>query len=78
MIKILKIRDNSLIVTLILNLLAKTNRFYLLNCLRDSVSRKPLLLPKTGKTRRQSDVIYGRRIKSREFSFLSGCVKLIT
>ena len=47
--KVLKIRDSSLIETLILNLLLKTNRFYLLNCLRDSVSRKPLFLPKTGK-----------------------------
>ena len=27
----------------------ETNRFYRLKCLRDSVSRKPLFLPKTGK-----------------------------
>ena len=67
--KIFKIRDNSLIEKLILNLLLKTNCFYLLNCLRDSVSRKPLFLPKIGKTWRHSDVIYGRRNKASEFSF---------
>ena len=37
--------------------------------LRDSVSRKPFFLPKTGKTWRHSDVIYGWRIKASEFSF---------
>ena len=43
--------------------------FLFLNCLRDSVSRKPLFLSKTGKTWRHSDVIYGRRIKASKFSF---------
>ena len=49
-LNMLKIRDSNLIETLILNLLLKTNCFYPLYCLRDSVSRKPLFLPKTGKT----------------------------
>ena len=48
--KILKIRDSSLLATCILNILLKTNCFYHLKCLRDSVSREPLFLPKTGKT----------------------------
>ena len=48
--RILKIRDSSLIETFILNLLLKTNRFCGINCLRESVSRKPLFLNKTGKT----------------------------
>ena len=48
--QIWKIRDNSLIETIILNLLSRTNRFYLLKCSRDSISRKPLFLLKTGKT----------------------------
>ena len=67
--KILKIRDSSLLATCILNNLLKTNCFYHLKCLRDSVSREPLFLPKTGKTWRHSDVIYGRRIKASKFSF---------
>ena len=33
----------------ILNLLLRSNRFNLLNCLRDSVSQKPLFLLKPGK-----------------------------
>ena len=48
--KIFKIRDSSLIETFILNPLLKTNYFYHLNCLRDSVSRKPLFQSKKGKT----------------------------
>ena len=48
--EIFKIRDKSLIETFIFNLLMKTNCFYLVNCLRVSISRKPLFLPKTGKT----------------------------
>ena len=67
--KILTIRDSSLIAMCTLNILFKTNRFYLSNCLRGSVSRKPLLLPKTGKTWRHSDVINGQRIKPSEFFF---------
>ena len=54
---IMKISHTSLIERFILNLLLKTNCFYsslhwheLLHCLRDSVSRKPLFMPKTGKT----------------------------
>ena len=46
---ILKIRHSRLI-EFILNLLLKTNRLYLLSCLRDGVSRKTLFLPNTGKT----------------------------
>ena len=38
-----------LVETFIFNLLLKTNRFYLLSCFRDSGSRKPLFLTKTGK-----------------------------
>ena len=56
---IFKIRDNSLIEVFILNLLLKINRFCLLNYLLDSVSRKPLFLPKNGKTLSHFDVIYG-------------------
>ena len=67
--KILKIRDSSLIETFIFNLQSKANRFYLISCLHDRVSRKPLFLPQTGKTWRHSDVIYGRRIRAGEFSF---------
>ena len=48
--KILKIRDSSVIAPFILNLLLKTIWFYLFSYLRDNVSRKPLFLPKTGKT----------------------------
>ena len=66
---ILKIWDGSLIETFILYLLFKTNRFYFLNYLRDSFSRKPLFLPKYGKTWRHFDVIYGRRIQPSEFYF---------
>ena len=44
--------------------------FPFLNCLRGSVSRKPLFLPKTGETWRHSDVIYGGlRIKVSKFLF---------
>ena len=66
--KIFKIRGSSLIERFILNLLLKTNCFYLLNCLCDSVSRKPLFLPKNVKTWRHSDVIYDRHIEPSEFS----------
>ena len=45
-----KIRDSSLLATFILNMLLKTNCFFHLKCLRDSVSREPLFLLKTGKT----------------------------
>ena len=65
----MNVRESSLIEMLIFNLLLKINCFYLLNCLLDSVSRKPLILPETGKTWRHSDVIYGRRVKASEFSF---------
>ena len=57
------------ITSFILNILLKTNRFYLFSSLRDSVSRKSLFLSKTGKTWHHSDVIYGR-IKASEFSFV--------
>ena len=67
--KIFKIRGSSLIERFILNLLLKTNCFYLLNCLHDSVSRKPLFLPKNVKTWRHSDVIYDWHIEPSEFSF---------
>ena len=40
----MKLPYSSLIETFILYLLLKINRFYLLNCLRDSVSRKPFCL----------------------------------
>ena len=43
--KVLTFQDSSLIESFTLNLLLKTNRYYLLNCLRDSFSRKPLFLP---------------------------------
>ena len=42
---LLKVWDNILIATFILNLLLKTIWFYLLNVLRDNVSCKPLFLP---------------------------------
>ena len=48
--KILKLRDSSFIAPFIFNLLVKTIWFYLFSRLRGSVSRKPLFLPKTGKT----------------------------
>ena len=67
--KILKIRDSSLIAPFILNLLLKTIWFYLFSRLRGNVSRKPLFLPKTGKTWRNSDVICGRSVGGTEFSF---------
>ena len=68
-LKIFIIWYYGLIERLNFTLLLKTNRFYLLNCLRDSVSRKFLFLPKNGKTWRTSDVNYGRHIKPNEFSF---------
>ena len=67
--KVLKIRDSSLIETFNLNPLLKTNLFYLLNCLRNRISRKPLFLTKNGKTWRHSDVIYGQHIKPSEYFF---------
>ena len=60
--KISKMNDSSLMETVILNVFLKTNRFSLLRWLRDSVSRKLIFPPKTGKTWRHPDVIYGRRI----------------
>ena len=53
--------------TFIISLLLKTNRFYLLNYLRDGLSREPFFCLKPGK-QRHSDVIYGRRIKPWKFS----------
>ena len=47
--KFLEIRDSSLLATGIPNITLKANCFYHLKRLRDSVSRKPLLLPKSGK-----------------------------
>ena len=72
--EISKIRYRSLIETFILNLLLKSSCFYLLNCMRYNVSRKPLsrkplFLPKNRKTWRHFDLIYGRRIKHSKFSF---------
>ena len=68
-LKIMKIRDISLIAPFILNLLLKTIWFYLSSSLRDNVSRVPLFLPKTEKTWRHSGVICGRRMRRNEFSF---------
>ena len=45
-----EIRYSSLVEAFILNLFLKTNQFYLLHYLHDSVSRKPSFLPETGKT----------------------------
>ena len=69
----MEIRDSSLIETFVFNFLSKTKGFYLLSCLRDSVSRNPLFLPKTGKTWRHSDVIYGRRMRARSLPFVRMC-----
>ena len=67
--KQMKIRDSGLIDKFIRYLLLKTNPFYLLSCLGDSVPCKPLFLPRNGKTWRHSDGIYGWLIKASEFSF---------
>ena len=48
--KNLKTLENRLIGTFISNLMMRTNGFYLLRCLRESVSRKSVFLTKTGKT----------------------------
>ena len=68
-IKISEIWDSSLIATFIFNLLLKTISFYLLSRLRGNVSRKPLFLPKIGKTWRYSDVICDWRIGGMEVYF---------
>ena len=69
-----KIWDSSSIETFTLNFLLKTNLFYHLNCLRDSVSRKHLFLTKIGKTWRHSDVIYmAHASKLVSFPFVRMC-----
>ena len=67
--KILKIRDSSLIEAFILKFPLTINQFYLLSCLRDNVSPKPLFVPKIRKTWRHSDVIYSQFIRANELSF---------
>ena len=71
--KLWKIWHSSLIELFILNFLLKTIWFYLLCCSRDNVSRKLLFLPKTGKTWRHSDVIYGRCMGDKSFSIVRMC-----
>ena len=74
--KIFQIQGNILIEKFILNLLLITNRFYLLNSSRDSVSRKPLCMPKTRKTKTGSHLWL--TYQTQQVFLLSGCVKLMS